>query len=255
MNSIKVVYWDANNNWGDALNKYLCQAVGNVKVQKTSTDLIDSSFRYYCIGSRLESPKSGNYDVWGAGFIKKVEKVKYKPRRVHAVRGKLSREIYLQNNITCPEVYGDPAMLLKYYYNPIVEKRYEIGIIPHYVDQNSKWIKEVAQNYPNVKIINILEDTEEFVKKVKQCKMILSSTLHGIICADTYNIPGYWIELSGNVVGQGFKFRDYFSSVDRQDTIPLRPQVGTPLEYILQKTRPYQINIDLKKLYDSCPFK
>lgn len=253
MNQIKVVYWDSNNNWGDALNGYLCEKISGKQIIKTSTDILDSTFRYYCIGSRLESPKSPNYEVWGAGFIKEVSKVVHKPRKVHAIRGKLSREIYLQNNIECPEIYGDPAMLLKYYYNPVVKKKYDVGIIPHYVDQGSQWVSTVTKHNKNIKIINVLSDTEDFVNQVKQCNIILSSTLHGIICADTYNIPGYWIELSDRVVGNGFKFRDYFTSVDRKEVNPIRPKKQDTIESVLNQTSPYEINIDLKKLLYSCP--
>jgi len=50
--------------------------------------------------------------------------------------------------------------------------------------------------------------------QIDECEHILSSSLHGLICAQALGIKSRWILLSNNVLGDGFKFRDYASSMD-----------------------------------------
>jgi len=247
-------YKDGMNNWGDylapVLTKYLMGSEGDfVKYDDQSND-----DRYITIGSLMEHISNPNTIVWGTGFMWENGKVPVIPKKIHAVRGPLSRNNLIKQGISCPEVYGDPALLFPRYYNPNVEKKYKLGIIPHYVDANNKWITNI--NDPDIKIINICSDTYKFVDELKQCESILSSTLHGMIASDAYNIPCMWIKLSDNVGGNGFKFRDYFASVNRSDINPyIINEYKTKVDDVYKLIPNYKIDIDLDLLYNSCPFK
>lgn len=65
----------------------------------------------------------------------------------------------------------------------------------------------------NKKVLNIdiQLKPKEFVKQVAKCDFILSSAMHGLICADSLGIPNKHIILSNNVTGGDYKFRDYYS--------------------------------------------
>ena len=64
-----------------------------------------------------------NTIIWGAGVIDDKANLPAKPLKVLAVRGPLSRKYLLKKGIECPEIYGDPAMLMKYIYKPILLKK------------------------------------------------------------------------------------------------------------------------------------
>lgn len=61
--------------------------------------------------------------------------------------------------------------------------------------------------------------TREFVSKVIQCNFILSSALHGLICADAFSIPNKWLVISGNVEGREYKFKDYYSVFESRKSL------------------------------------
>jgi pyruvyltransferase len=251
MNDVINVRWSGPHkpNWGDELNKTFVNLISGREVIYTHDD---DTQHHLCIGSILRWAHK-NTTVWGSGFISADDKI-LEQSDIRAVRGPLSREKLLNAGFECPEVYGDPALLYPRFYQPRkTKRRYKIGIIPHYIDKNNPWLKQFKKD-PSVLIINILgKNVNKFVDDVNRCDMILSSSLHGIICGDAYGIPSYWIKLSDNVQGGGFKFNDYFRSVNRPDTLPIIIEDTTKLSDM--KFHNYKISIDLDLLYNECPFK
>jgi len=246
------VRWARLANWGDALNPILIK-----KLSGHSPILVNENPDYLCIGSVLQWATK-NTTVWGTGFIAEDRRI---PAQVdiRAVRGPLTRKIILEQGFKCPEVYGDPALLYTRFYTPKTKKKYRYGIIPHYIDKKSPWLNQFRNN-PNVKIIDIVTPAEEshinrFVDDVNECEIILSSSLHGIILGDALGIPSYWIELSNKVIGKGFKFADYFASVNRPIVPPIIPNQLDRIKDISSAFHKYKIDIDLDALYNACPFK
>jgi len=255
MNKLNISWWGENGNWGDALNHILCGHISGKDVNKIFTRIEDPIFRYYCVGSILGHVRSGNFEVWGSGLISEHDRLRVKPNKIHAVRGPLTRKILIEQGYNCPEVYGDPALLYPLFYQPKVTKKYAYGIIPHNVDKDNPWLYQFKNN-PNVKIIDILDPTgKRFVDEINECKIILSSSLHGIICGDSYGIPSYWVELSNKVIGKGFKFKDYYLSVGRSIPTPIIPKATNMIKDISHNFNSYKININLNKLLESCPFR
>lgn len=247
------VRWARLANWGDAINPILIKKLsGQIPV------LVNENPDYLCVGSVLQWATK-NTTVWGTGFIAEDRRLPCNVD-IRAVRGPLTRDIILNQGYHCPEVYGDPAMLYtKLFYKPQTKKKYKYGIIPHYIDQKSPWLKQFLKN-PDVKIIDIITPAEEkhinrFIDEVNECEIILSSSLHGIILGDSLGIPSYWIELSNKVIGKGFKFADYFASVKRPIVPPIIPNELDRIKDISSAFHDYEIDIDLNLLYSVCPFK
>lgn len=250
-----IAFWFTNvqNNWGDALNPIIIeQMTGKKAVLSTSIFNLLNKEVYWVIGSILGNYSNRNQVVWGSGLISAEIRLEQKPKMVFAVRGPRTRDILLSQGIDCPEIYGDPAMLYPYYYRPHIEKKYKLGLIPHYVDYSNPLLDKFKSN-SNIKIINILHDVNKTVDDICSCERIASSSLHGVIAADAYGIPSIWIEISDNVIGNGFKFYDYFESVGREEEC-LKISENTTVEEIYSKYKDYNINLDLCKLVDVCPF-
>ena len=241
--------WCPGLNWGDALSPVLVGLLSGKPVVHLEGIHHD---RYLVIGSILGGANEFA-EVWGSGFIRESEQLLGRPRAVHAVRGPLSCALLLKQGVACPEIYGDPALLLPRFFNPQVARRYAVGIIPHYIDKGHLWLEKQRRD-PQVLILDIESGIQEFVRAVKSCSVILSSSLHGLICADAYGVPSVWVQFSNNVVGGSFKFRDYRLSIGAEEPRELRIDEGTPLMSLVAQANHQELRIDLRKLMLACPF-
>jgi predicted O-linked N-acetylglucosamine transferase (SPINDLY family) len=252
--SVVHAYWyHETPNWGDSVNEALLESLSGGKKPVWHFPLQSSRRDHIlCTGSILGMATQHSI-VWGAGYISQDASVREKPKAIHAVRGPLTRELLLRQGIDCPEVYGDPALLYPRIYHPKKEKKYRLGIVAHYIDQDHPWL----QNMPDdVLLINVkTADVNLFVDQLLQCEKVASSSLHGLIAADAYGIPSTWLRFSNKVIGGNFKFLDYFASVGRKDKQPLLINEGVTLEDVENQFYDYQIDIDLDALMDACPFK
>jgi len=210
---------------------------------------------YYTIAGSNLGNTNENVIVWGSG-IKFREQFIKKPKKVLAVRGPITRQRLLELDIACPEIYGDPALLLPEIYKSKVIKEYELGIIPHFVD--FKEVKKNLSKISDILIINVLKPIEEVIDNICKCRRTISSSLHGLIVSHAYNIPSLWVEFSKSLSGDNCKFIDYFLSVDIKPYDPIN-LIENEFDYsyiINQFNRDYQFpRIDLTAFKKSSPFK
>jgi len=203
-----------------------------------------------CVGSILQWADSQS-TVWGPGFLTAKSRLAVEPHKICAVRGPLTRNMVLKQGLDCPEVYGDPALLMPRFYRPDAQKKFRLGVIPHYVDQKHPWVQR-ARKQKGVRVINILGGITQVVDAVVSCEAIVSSSLHGLVIADAYGIPNAWIRLSDKVIGQGFKFRDYYAAQGVPDVQPLDP---TDVRKGLNGAIRWERTLSLDALWDACPFR
>jgi len=233
-----------SNNLGDVLNYHILNTI-NPNYLPTSA----RNCNFTAIGSIVDAcffrkknkrvHKNQTVHVWGSGFIAEFEVLLKENNKlveefsanmeIHALRGKLSKERcekILNKNLDNIAL-GDPGLLAnKLIDYSKVEKKYDVGIIPHYADKGSACLDNIKLEKYNSKIIDVSGNAVETMKQIAQCKVILSSAMHGLIVADSLNIPNQWIELSDKVIGNGYKFEDYYSvfNIKNPEPIDLRLQ-------------------------------
>lgn len=161
--------------------------------------------KFLGVGSIMSWLRDGD-TVWGTGCIRDKEIERYNVNFL-AVRGPLTRDLIKGSEV--PEIYGDPAILLPLLYNPKVEKKHNVGYLPHYVD------KELVRNKVDV-FIDVEDDWQNIVRQIKSCRKIVTSSLHGIILAEAYGVPVEWVRYSNRILGGDFKFQDYFLGTERR---------------------------------------
>lgn len=248
--------WKKDNyNWGDDINMYLVHLISNKTVIPYQCSWFSRN-HYLCVGSIIQWYTKSNSIIWGSGLLYPT-KIHTKPLKVLAVRGPLTRKVLLECHIDCPEIYGDPVLLLPRYYSPIIKKKYKYGIICHITELNR--IKNKINIDENCLFINVKSYGKwyNFIDQILSCEMILSSSLHGIIASDAYNVPNLWCKFTDYTAEhEGFKFRDYYLSVKKDIKQPysFHNENMNQIENVIKKTwsKP---TIDLDKLLEVCPFK
>lgn len=265
---IPLFYWSERKfifkdkeNYGDLLSKYIVEKISGKLVKfvhpKKQPWYKLNKKNYLAIGSIIHHSTVDSV-VWGSGIIDHKQQIVKAEFR--AVRGPRTRAYLINLGYECPKVYGDPALLLPNYFNPIVEKKYELGIIPHYHDLSIAL--EIFHDIPGVIVIDLMTlDVEEVTWQILQCEKTISSSLHGIIVSHAYGIPSIWIEFSNKIFGDGVKYKDYFESVKIPFYKPIRAKESFRKEEILNifniiPNLPsdkiiYNLQNDLMK---SCPF-
>ena len=232
MKKIKICYSNVDN-LGDAINPYIVENVLGYKPILTKASVCNISgigsglWRFYGLKKDVGNSFKGKikkaikkiYDpkliIWSAGFIsdQKDEIVPLRKNvKVASVRGELSKkkleEIYGElKDVTT----GDGGLLASMLIKKPWKKEYKLGIIPHIKEKEEKEWKIIADKVQNSIIIDVTDNPIKNLELISKCECIISSSLHGLIIADSFNIPNSRVILTNKLIGDGFKFKDYYS--------------------------------------------
>ncbi len=247
-------------NYGDDLNKYLFEYVTGKKVVPLRFDF--PSGRYIMIGSILGSYCLTGSIVYGTGIATATSPLHGKPDKIISVRGPLTRQVLNQKNIECPENYGDPALLLPMFYKPSVHKHKFISIIPHGFTMWEPFPVVVMEEFitkHKCQLINITryENWTDVIDAIASSILVISESLHGLIIAETYNIPSIWVEFINHdsFADWSFKFRDFYESIGKYNMTSIKLYEGYDFGELLKlkdEWRPGRI--DYAKLLKDFPF-
>lgn len=248
-----------HHNIGDDINFYLIKELSKKKVFN-SVDVLNvfKLKNYMCIGSILDWMTKCSSIVWGSGVRDNTNTLRCKPQAVLAVRGPLTRLYLIDNDVECPQVYGDPALLLPLIAPPRnVKKTFKIGVILHKNDISNNHVREFVQLHHDVHIIDIMhyKNWYDVILQIQECEMVMSSSLHGLIISDAYHIPNVWVKFSDDTFDGSFKYLDYLKSVGRKEEEPLEILGEISFSAIYKLKESYSpIYIDLEPLLSVCPF-
>ena len=167
------------------------------------------------VGSILGGRGEFNATVWGSG-IRSFSSVRnlairkfYKKLDIRAVRGPLTREALLSCGYKCPEVYGDPDVLMPMIYSPNTESKRGTVLITHYSTEQKAFHK-----MENITLLDIkTKDYKKFIDSIASAEKVISSSLNGIIIAETYGIPAVF--LRNGIESETLKFYDWYFSTER----------------------------------------
>ena len=209
---MKKAFWHKTNNFGDAIAPIILNHFTGDDIEFADRE---TKGKIISIGSVIYAVREGD-TVWGTGLIEDKQ-ITLPQAEFLAVRGHLTKDrCGLDVN-----VFGDPGLLLPLIYFPNVEKKYKIGIIPHYTDK--KFVEENIEKREDTLVIDIQGDWKKVIEDILSCEMIVSSSLHGVIVPEAYGISVMWAVWTDNLIGGQFKFQDYFSGTGRGKQKPFAP--------------------------------
>jgi pyruvyltransferase len=202
---VDLYHWapaNGNVNFGDHLSQVL---VGQILAQHqlSRDDQVADQARLLAIGSVLHYARTGDH-IWGTGWNGKIPEKDFTAEslQVHAVRGPLTREFLQARGIQVPEIYGDPALLVPY----LFKDRFRATSTTDYVVVPNLHDLALCLDQPN--LVSPLWGWNRVVEQILSAKLVLASSLHGLIIAEAYGIPARYLRLSETE--NLFKYKDYY---------------------------------------------
>lgn len=218
---VAAYWWDGRPNFGDTIGPWLIQELSSKRAINVRQVALDAP-TLYSVGSIVQVLEKPGSIIWGSGLIKPIDKPmqlklsKLAPESIQAVRGKLTRaQLKSRLGWKVPPVFGDPAILLPRFFAPHAAESAagEVAVVPHW---NHKHLFEPASQPDQIKIVDVEQGMEAVVSDIANASHCISTSLHGIIVAQAYGVPWVWLRIGDNpLVGDRFKFEDFFSMFDR----------------------------------------
>ena len=194
-------------NFGDELSRVIVEWVSGRRVRLVPGDVGN---KLIAIGTLLEDWARDGDVVWGAGSrCIRPENIVGRRLDVRMVRGPLTRDYLLEHGIDCPAVYGDPAILMPLVHpvrlKPAPERLHETGVVMSILDPPERPAAGFA--------IDVRRPWREVIGALTECRRVISSSLHGIIIAETYGVPAVWLRPRQEMT---VKYYDYYLSTGRR---------------------------------------
>lgn len=207
-------------NFGDAMSPVIVSALSGIKVERSPTR--SKGIRMASTGSILHNFSGGEVHVWGSGISpvhnpntreKTGFQLPYDTSIIpYAVRGPHTKSVLMEAGLKFGRfgtAYGDPVWLTRRFYNPSIEKKYELGIIIHLTETDGREVDAGALKIPRynipesigsqIKVINTLTQVsskglQDKIDEILSCKRLVSTSFHGLLLAELYGIPCMFIQ-------------------------------------------------------------
>jgi pyruvyltransferase len=196
-------YWVGVPNFGDLLTPLLLKHFANLDVQWSSFP----EATLVGVGSVIEHiPNGWSGRIVGSGKLHPDSPIPVGRTEILALRGPLTAK-----GVRGDFALGDPGLLASELVR-VETKKYKLGLVPHWSDKSLATNPEFRRYAPIV--IDPRGDPLEVIHKIGECEKIVTSSLHGLILADSFGIPRR-CETTPRLTREGgtFKFRDYSEAV------------------------------------------
>jgi hypothetical protein len=214
-----------NYNFGDSLSPLIVSYLSSRKVIYSDIKNCDC----VSIGSIIDKAIKNKWKrflkfnfkpiaILGTGSFGPITVKKKNNLNILSLRGPLTRNLFT-NNMDLP--LSDPGIVVCNLIKK-AQKKFSWGIIPHVSERNLPILNEMLKSNKNCIIIDPSNSNPlETATLISSCEFIISSSLHGLIAADSLNVPYVWMKISNNIIGGNWKFNDYFLSMNQDQTEPL----------------------------------
>jgi len=213
---MELFWWNKKKNWGDLLSPLLLNHFAKVDAVWSPSEACE----IVSTGSVLDLLPVTGYRgiVAGTGTLHASARIDLREATVLGIRGRLTARCLQLRSGTY--TLGDPGLLASELV-PTQEKKYPLGVIPHWTDDKlytRELNRSIKYRFTSPHLININQDPIAVIKEIASCERVITSSLHGVIVADSFRIPRR-VEKFDSMFnaheGGTHKFDDYASSIDQ----------------------------------------
>lgn len=250
-------------NLGDALSAVIVAAICQLPITRAAFSA--DTERLAAVGTIGHALHFGKVHLWGTGFDMQRDRTGAltgysipddTDMVVHAVRGRRTAAALRERGLKVGENYGDPVWFLPKVFPQTGEKKWDLGVIVHISELDTptadSLVRAAIERYhipadmaDRVHIINTytpatIDGLREKVEEIVACRRILSTSLHGLVIAETYGIPCAWFATyegeSGLLAIDGdlpidHRMKDFYSGVDRDHVLSYLQPLAQPTDW------------------------
>lgn len=257
MSKIKLYWWNEEPNFGDALTPLLLEKLFDIESEWTPLETAELVGAGSCLQwvSKAVMDNPHEMHIWGSGYMfDKEPPVDSELVTHHAVRGKQSQLYGGLKEVAL----GDPGILSSYLLDKPPVKRFRVGVVPHLWNIHDPLLGKAIEQHSDVLLIDVRLPALKVVEQIASCEFIYSSSLHGLIVADSFRIPNQHVEFEKKLFGGGWKFVDYYSVYDISEQRPLQfDATNLSLDFTNNLIEHFEVRNGLKEqkqnLIDSFP--
>ena len=219
--TVELSYWMPDGpgkpvNFGDELS---CTIVELMLARRGATllDSVPHRRQLLAVGSVLHMAREGA-TVWGTGLHGSMPERAHRYDRldIRAVRGPVTQRFLRERGIDAPSVFGDPALLLPVLtgdrFKPSGE--YAVGLVPNLHDMEFLRTSRMRERHPDIRVIDPLRSWDVVVGEITRCRLIIASSLHGLMTAEAFGIPARYVRLTEHEAK--LKYYDYYNGTGRR---------------------------------------
>jgi pyruvyltransferase len=205
-----------HGNFGDLLASHLLGRLTGVEPQHH-----EDNPKLITVGSVIRTVRDGDV-LWGTGLNGGFPQMLHAPRHlnIYATRGPISFDFLRRGGFDVSRVgmLFDPGSLVGHLFQAeIAALRRHIGnpprdfiLIPHFRDETV--MRELYPQYAD-RIRSVDAPFFETVSEILRSNLVISSSLHGLIIAESLGIPAIWLRSPMGV--DELKFTDYYLGTGR----------------------------------------
>ena len=215
---IAVAWFRKGNNFGDLLSPMLIEAATGRRSLWVRPDF---EGKVVAVGSVLAYARPGDVVV-GSGLIRPQQLDLSRRVQIIAVRGPLTAALVGADKPGL--LFGDPGMVAAEHLGitkaPVPE--FDVALVPHSVDQ--ALVRERVDTHPErdrITVVDVHKPPRNVVDSIANARVVISSSLHGIVVAESLGVPAVWTTISNRLAGGNFKFNDYFLGTGREAKSPV----------------------------------
>lgn len=219
---LKLFWWKDQPNFGDVISGVVAGHASGREVVWASPETCDlfgiGSIMQFVRRTHTKPREDGSKPwIWGTGCMGPLRKDFKENVNFALVRGPITASLM---SITT-DFFGDPGLLIAEAMDEKIDMQESIGLVPHFSQFSSEALQQLVKDEPALKLIDVRKDALQVCREIASCTHVISSSLHGLIVADSFGVPNTWLNPAGIHRSPRFKFYDYAASVER----PLPPPI------------------------------
>lgn len=218
---LKLHWWAQKPNFGDALSQLVTAHASGREVVHAQP----AKAEIYAVGSILQIARRvwGKKDrpahrpaIWGTGMLGPIQTAFTENVDIHMVRGPITASLLGLKT----ESYGDPGLLTAEALGDVPERHDKIGLVLHHGQLGHPAVKALIAAEPErIEYIDVQGTPEEVCPKIGACAHVISSSLHGLIVADSYGVANTWLD---PLKQPRMKYYDYAAGIGRSLPLPVK---------------------------------